>query len=316
MVAYIIRRLLWTPIVLVVVSFVTFTLGFYGPGDPVQVLMGQKNDPNVVERIRKERGLDKPFLEQYVNYIGGVVTRFDFGESYKFTGQNVGELIRPRVWNSVQLGFFGLSIGVVVGGLLGLVAALKQGTWLDPFIVTMGLFLSSLPVFILQPMLAVLLSRTLRLLPSSGWEPGLFGLQMLSPYVLMPGFILALGPLGGMIRLMRASTLEVVNQDYVRTGRAKGLPEGYVRLWYIGRNSILPIITTLGLAIASLVEGGFIMEQLYGVPGMGRLAIDAFFARDYPIIMAITLLIAASYVLANLLIDIVYTMVDPRIRLS
>jgi len=110
--------------------------------------------------------------------------------------------------------------------------------------------------------------------------------------------------------------LEVVNQDYVRTARAKGLPEGSVRTWYIGRNSILPIITVLGLSLASLVEGGFITEQLFGVPGIGRLAIDAFFARDYPIIMAITLMIATAYVLTNLLIDIVYTIVDPRIRLS
>ena len=145
------------------------------------------------------------------------------------------------MWNSLQLGLFGLTIGVLIGGLLGLVAALKQGTWLDPVIVTTALFLSSLPVFILQPFLAVLLSRTLRLLPSSGWEPGLFGLQILSPYIIMPGLILALGPIGGMARLMRASTLEVVNQDYVRTGRAKGLKESYVRLWYIGRNSVLPI---------------------------------------------------------------------------
>ena len=150
---------------------------------PTNYSIPQVNDPAVVERIRRERGLDKPFTEQYLNYITGVVTRFDFGESYKYVGQNVGDLIRPRIWNSVQLGLFGLSIGVLVGTALGLLAALKQGSWIDPVIVTSALFLSSLPVFILQPVLAVLLSRTLRLLPSSGWEPGLFGLQLLSPYV-------------------------------------------------------------------------------------------------------------------------------------
>ena len=126
MLVYLTRRLLWTPIVLFAVSFVTFTLGFYGPGDPVQVLMGQKNDPAVVERIRRERGLDKPFTEQYLNYITGVVTRFDFGESYKYVGQNVGDLIRPRIWNSVQLGLFGLSIGVLVGTAPAPVQAPRQ----------------------------------------------------------------------------------------------------------------------------------------------------------------------------------------------
>lgn len=316
MLAYILRRLLWTPIVLVIVSFVTFTLGHYGPGDPLQVLIGQKNNPELVERLRVERGLDKPFLEQYVNYIGGVVTRFDFGESYKYTGRTVNELIGTRVWNSVQLGLMALFIGVGVGTLLGLLAALNQGSRIDPIIVTTALLLSSLPVFLLQPILAVLLSRTLRLLPSSGWEPGLFGLQMLSPYVIMPGMILALGPIGGVARLMRASTLEVVNQEYVKAARAKGLTEGAVRFSYIGRNSVLPVITVLGLSLATLVEGGFIIELLYGIPGMGRLAIESFFARDYPVIMAITLIIATSYVLVNLLIDIVYTFVDPRIRLS
>ncbi len=302
--------------VLVIVSFVTFTLGQFGPGDPMQVLVGQKNNPELVERLRKERGLDKPFFEQYTNYITGVVTRLDFGESYKYTGRTVNELIGTRVWNSVQLGLMALFIGVGVGTLLGLVAALKQGTILDPIIVTSSLLLSSLPVFLLQPILAVILSRWLRLLPSSGWEPGLFGLQMLSPYVIMPGIILALGPIGGVARLMRASTLEVVNQEYVRAARAKGLTEGAVRMSYIGRNSVLPVITVLGLSLATLVEGGFIMELLYGIPGMGRLALDAFFARDYPVIMAITLIIATSYVLVNLLIDIAYTFVDPRIRLS
>ncbi len=316
MVAYIVRRLLWTPVVLIIVSFATFTLGYYGPGDPMQVLMGQKNNPEVVERLRKERGLDKPFFEQYVNYVTGVVTRFDFGESYKFTGQSVGDLIRPKIWNSVQLNLVGEVLGVTIGVVLGLLAALKQGSRWDPSIIISSLFLSSLPLFILQPFLAVIFSRMLRLLPSSGWEPGLFGLQILSPYIIMPGFILALGPIGSVARLMRASTLEVVNQDYVRTARAKGLPENAVRLWYIGRNSILPIITILGLSLASLVEGGFIMETLFGIPGMGRLALDSFFARDYPVIMAITLIIATAYVLANLAIDIVYTFVDPRIRLG
>lgn len=317
MLAYIVRRLIWTPIVLLVVTFVTFTLGHYGPGDPIQVLMGQKNNPDVVERIRRERGLDKPFVEQYLAYVFGDgseerrgVIRGDFGESYKFTGQRVGDLLREKVLVSAQIGAVALAVGVGIGMILGLAAALNQGRWIDPVTVSVALFLSSLPVFIVQPVLAYFLSRQLNLLPSSGWE------GLLHPKIIMPVMVMCLGPIGGIARLMRSSTLEVVNQDYVRTGRAKGLAEGSVRLHYITRNSVLPIFTVVGLSLAALVEGAFITETLFGIPGVGRLAVDAFFSRDYPVIMAITLLVAASYIMANLIVDIGYTFLDPRIRLS
>jgi peptide/nickel transport system permease protein len=141
------------------------------------------------------------------------------------------------------------------------------------------------------------------------------GLGIFSPKIIMPAFILSLGPIGGITRLMRSSTLEVVNQDFVRTARAKGLPEGAVRVHHIGRNAVLPIFTVVGLSLASLVEGGFISETLFGIPGIGRLAVESFFARDYPVIMAMTLLVATAYILANLIVDIGYTFLDPRIRL-
>ncbi|MBI2887796.1 MAG: ABC transporter permease [Chloroflexi bacterium] len=344
MLAYIIRRLVWTPFVLIAVSFITFTVGHYGPGDPVQVLMGQKNDPEIVDRVRRERGLDRPFWEQYVGYVIGApkeqpagmsaveyvfhfafserhpdrqgVIRGDFGESYKFLGQKVSDLIFSRVWVSVQLGSVALGVGVIIGMMLGLAAALNQGRWFDPVIVSGGLFLSSLPVFIVQPLLAFLLSRQLHLLPSSGWDSGVLGLGIFSPKIIMPALILSLGPIGGITRLMRSSTLEVVNQDYVRTARSKGLGERAVRINHIGRNAVLPIFTVVGLSLASLVEGGFISETLFGIPGIGRLAVESFFARDYPVIMAMTLLVAASYIIVNLLIDIGYTFLDPRITLG
>ncbi len=309
MAKYITRRLIWTPFVLLIVSFITFSLGHFGPGDPVQVLMGQKNNPIVVERIRKERGLDKPFLEQYVNYVKGVV-QGDFGESYRFTGQPVGDLIFGRVWVSAQLGAAALALGVLIGMIFGLIASVNQGRWTDPVTVTSALFMSSLPVFILQPLLAFVLSRQLHLLPSAGWE-GLF-----HPKVIMPLLVMSLGPIAGITRLMRASTLEVINQDYVRMGRAKGLPERHIRLHYITRNAVLPIFTVVGLSLASLVEGAFITETLFGIPGVGRLAVESFFARDYPVIMALTLLVAAAYIIANLIVDIGYTILDPRIRLQ
>ena len=314
MAAYILRRLLWMPVVLVAVSFITFAVGQYGPGDPVQVLMGQKNNPEVVERIRKERGLDLPIHEQYFRYAWGVL-HGDFGESYKYVGQKVSDLLINRVWVSVQLGAMGLAIGVTIGMLFGLAAALNQGKWIDPLIVSGGLLLSSLPVFIVQPLLAFVLSRQLHLLPSAGWQSGLFGLGIFSPTIIMPVIVLSLGPIGGITRLMRASTLEVVTQDYVRTARAKGLPERAIRIHHITRNSTLPVFTVVGMSLAGLVEGGFISETLFGIPGVGRLAVESFFARDYPVIMAITLLVATAYIVTNLVIDIGYTFLDPRIRL-
>jgi len=257
MTAYILRRLLWLPFLLIIVSFVTFALGHYGPGDPVQVLMGQKNDPVVVERIRAERGLDRPFLTQYfsyvlgdprdynadeplpaqlVNYLFGErhekrqgIIRGDFGESYRYQGQKVSDLLFGRIWPSFQLGLVSLALGVAIGMIFGVAAALNQGRKIDPMIVTGALFLSSLPVFILQPIAALLLARTLRMLPTAGWQtfcvvPNLSGdclVDLVQPrFIIMPALILCLGPIGGVARLMRASTLEVVNQDYVRSARA------------------------------------------------------------------------------------------------
>jgi len=352
MTAYILRRLLWLPFLLIIVSFVTFALGHYGPGDPVQVLMGQKNDPVVVERIRAERGLDRPFLTQYfsyvlgdprdynadeplpaqlVNYLFGErhekrqgIIRGDFGESYRYQGQKVSDLLFGRIWPSFQLGLVSLALGVAIGMIFGVAAALNQGRKIDPMIVTGALFLSSLPVFILQPIAALLLARTLRMLPTAGWQtfcvvPNLSGdclVDLVQPrFIIMPALILCLGPIGGVARLMRASTLEVVNQDYVRTARAKGLPEGQVRRDHITRNSVLPVFTVVGLSLATLVEGGFITETLFGIPGVGRLAVESFFQRDYPVIMAMTLLVATAYIITNLLVDVGYTFLDPRIRL-
>jgi len=318
MAAYIVRRLLWTPMVLLAVSFITFTVAQFGPGDPVEVLMGQKNDPVIVQRIRQERGLDKPFYVQYANYVIGVL-RGDFGESYQHIGQKVSDLIFSRVWVSVQLGALSLAIGVAIGVIFGLIAALNQGKWYDPVIVSTGLLLSSLPVFVIQPLLAFVLSRQLHLLPSSGWECAFYlgpmCIGVFHPKIIMPALILSLGPIGGITRLMRSSTLEVVNQDFVRTARAKGLSEGAVRWRHITRNSILPIFTVVGLSLATLVEGGFIAETLFGIPGVGRLAVESFFSRDYPVIMAMTLMVASAYIITNLVIDIGYTFLDPRIRL-
>jgi|DewCreStandDraft_5_1066085.scaffolds.fasta_scaffold00178_8 ABC-type dipeptide/oligopeptide/nickel transport system permease component len=307
MVRYIIRRLLWLPVVLLAVSFITFTLGYYAPGDPVEVMLGQRVNPAAAERLREELGLNRPFFERYTDFVLRAVNG-DFGESYKYRGQPVADLIADKVWVSVQLGLAGLALAFAIGIPLGILAALKQGTWLDDLIVGTTLVLNSIPVFFTLPMLLLIFVRTLRWLPSSGWG-GLFDSR-----IIIPAVVMALPGLAVITRQMRASTLDVLYQDYVRVARAKGLPESTVMVRHVVRNALLPLWTILGLSLGGLVEGFFVIETLYGIPGIGAMAVDSMFTRDYPVIMAITLLVATSFVLANLLVDIGYTFLDPRIR--
>jgi ABC-type dipeptide/oligopeptide/nickel transport system permease component len=307
MVRYIIRRLLWLPVVLLAVSFITFTLGYYAPGDPVEVMLGQRVNPAAAERLREELGLNRPLFERFTDFVLRAVNG-DFGESYKYRGQPVADLIADKVWVSIQLGLAGLALAFAIGIPLGILAALKQGTWLDDFIVGTTLVLNSIPVFFTLPMLLLIFVRTLHWLPSSGWG-GLFDSR-----IIIPAVVMALPGLAAITRQMRASTLDVLYQDYVRVARAKGLPESTVMVRHVVRNALLPLWTILGLSLGGLVEGFFIIETLYGIPGIGAMAVDSMFTRDYPVIMAITLLVATSFVLANLLVDVGYTFLDPRIR--
>lgn len=307
MTRYIIRRLLWLPVVLLAVSLITFTLGYYAPGDPVEVMLGQRVNPAAAERLREELGLNRPFFERYLDFVLRAANG-DFGESYKYRGQAVTDLIADKVWVSVQLGLAGLALAFALGIPLGILAALKQGTWLDDLIVGTTLVLNSIPVFFTLPMMLLIFVRTLHWLPSSGWG-GLFDSR-----IIIPAVVMALPGLAVITRQMRASTLDVLYQDYVRVARAKGLPESTVMVRHVVRNALLPLWTILGLSLGGLVEGFFVIETLYGIPGIGAMAVDSMFTRDYPVIMAITLLVATSFVLANLLVDIGYTFLDPRIR--
>ena len=304
---YIVRRLMWTPFLLLAVSFITFTLGRFGPGDPVQILMGQYNDPVAVERLRQTMGLDKPFFVQYGLYIKNAV-QGDLGESYKFRGRDVSELISSKIWVSAQLGIAAMILSLGLGIPLGFYAAIKQGTWIDTATVSVTLFFMSVPVFLTAPALLIIFSLWLGILPTHGWG-GFFDTR-----IIMPALVLGIPGVAGLTRLTRASTLEVLAQDYIRTARAKGLREFVVRYRHILRSALIPIFTVVGLSLATLVSGAFITERFFGIPGIGLLAINSFFARDYPIIMALVLIIAVAFVIANLIVDMGYRFIDPRIR--
>lgn len=304
---YILRRLVWTPFLLLAVSMITFALGQYGPGDPVQVLMGQYQNQEAMERIRVSKGLDKPAYHQYLIYVKNVL-RGDLGESYKYRGRSVSELIPKRMWVSTQLGIAATLISLFIGIPLGAYTAVKQGTWIDPVVVGITVLFMSVPVFLTGPGLLMIFSLKLGWLPAHGWG-GFFDAR-----IVMPALVLGIPGVAIITRLTRSSTLEVMAQDYVRTARAKGLTEFVVLNRHILRNALIPLITVVGMSLAGLIAGAFIVEFMFGIPGIGQLGIESFFARDYPIIMALTLIGAAALVLANLVVDIGYVFIDPRIR--
>jgi ABC-type dipeptide/oligopeptide/nickel transport system permease component len=309
MLAYLIRRLLWLPVLLVIVSFITFTLGYYGPADPIVALLGQHYDPEIAAQLAHEYGFDQPFFVQYLKYLERVA-HLDFGESIKYRNQSVLRLLVPRLLITIQLNAVSSFIGVALGIALGVFAALQRGRLADRAVVFGVVFGRALPVFVAGPILLFLFARTIPVLPPGGWD-GIFSRSAILPVVL-----LAIGPMAIFARQTRAGMLEVMGQDYIRTARSKGLREKGIVVAHALRNAFIPLLTILGFLLGSLVEGTFLTEAIFGIPGVGQFAFEALGGRDYPVIITITLLGAVAYALGNLWADLFYGVVDPRIRQS
>ncbi len=309
MLAYMVRRLMWTPVLLVIVSIIVFVLGTYGPGDPVEVRLGQNYTPQAAERLREQLGLNDSIAVQWSRYVWGAV-QGDFGESFVFQGRTVWEILAPRLWVSAQLNLAAFLITLVFGIPLGFYAAKRQGTWSDPTVVLTTLALFALPVFIIAPFLIWLFALQLDWVPVAGWG-GFFDKR-----IILPALTMGVPGIAVFTRLMRASTLDVLGQEYIRTARSKGLAEMVVNYRHIARNALIPIMTIMGFTFAGLFAGSLITEIIFGIPGVGRISLDSIFARDFPVITAIVLIGSTMLVLANLLIDFAYTIVDPRIRLQ
>lgn len=326
---YVLRRLLLAPVILFAVSVVTFSLGRFAPGDYVDIQAGDRAKPETVERIKDERGLNDPVYQQYGRYIWNFV-QGDFGTSVKYRGVDVEEVIFPRLWVTLQYNIIASVLVFAIGLPVGTWAALKRGTWLDPFAIGTFLLLASVPVVVSIPLLQWLLAVKLDLLPSGGWETtDLFGgalrwdavntnfgeVGIFSKQIILPVIILTVPGIGGVARYMRAQVLDVLDQDYVRTARAKGLEEFAVVGRHVVRNAMLPIATIMGFELAGLLSGSIFLETLLGIPGIGSYAFESITSRDYDSIMAIVLIGSAAFMLANLLVDIAYGFIDPRIRL-
>ena len=309
MLVYILRRLLWTPVLLLLAAFFVFFMGTVAPGDPAELRLGNRATPERVDRLREQLGLNDPLPIRYMRFIGNAL-KGDLGESYVFQGKTVTSLIGPRLLVSVQLNIAASIVALSVGLPLGFYAAKRQGTKTDPAILISMLILYAMPVFFTAPFLILFFAVKLHWVPASGWN-GMFSTQ-----VILPALTIGIPGAAIFVRHMRASTLEVIGQEYIRTAHAKGMSNFVINYRHVARNAFLPILTLLGFTLAGIFGGSLIVELIYGIPGVSRLSLDAIFQRDFPVLTALVLLGSLMLVLANLVIDIGYTVIDPRIRLK
>jgi ABC-type dipeptide/oligopeptide/nickel transport system permease component len=316
--SYIIRRLLIIPLILLVVSFITFVLGRYGPSDYVEIQAGPRANEETIERIRVERGLNDPILEQYADWLTNFL-QGDFGTSVKYRGIPVQDVLMPRLWVTVQINVVVILLSWMIALPVGTWAALRRGTWLDPFTIGLLLVPASIPVLVATPILQWLFVVQLGLLPSGSWSDAeYFGVKLgvFSKEAILAVLLLTVPTLAGIARFMRAQIIEVMDQDFVRTAHAKGLAVNVVVWRHIARNALLPIVTLFGFELAALTGGAIIVETLLGIPGMGQFAFEAVQSRDYDSIMAVVMLGSLLFMIAMLIVDVAYGFIDPRIRLG
>ena len=312
MVSYILRRILSTLPVMGIVALFVFSLLYIAPGDPAAVIAGDQASPADVERIRQGLGLDRPFLVQFGTWLWKIL-HGDLGTSI-FTNLPVSSMIAQRIEPTFSLMAITLVLTILIAVPLGVVAAWKAGSWVDRTIMAFAVFAFSLPVFVVGYVLAYVFALQFEWLPVQGYTPLTAGFWPWLQNLILPAVALGTVYIALIARITRASMLEVLQQDYVRTARAKGLDQRNILFVHALKNAAVPIVTVIGIGIALLIGGAVVTESVFAIPGLGRLTIDAILRRDYPVIQGIVLLFSFVYVLVNLLVDLTYTLVDPRIR--
>lgn len=300
---YVSRRLISAIITLLFVITITFFLMHAVPGGP---FTGEKTlKPQILKNLNEKYGLDKPILVQYKNYLVSL-SRFDLGPSYRHTGQSVNQIIARTFPVSAKLGGIAILISILFGIPMGVLSALKRGQWEDKVIMVVATVGIAVPMFVLATVGMILFGVNLKWLPTSG-------LKSFKHYIL-PATSLAFFPMAFIARLMRSSMLDVINQDYVRTAKAKGLDKFTVIFIHALKNSLLPVITYLGPLTAGILTGSFVVERIFTIPGLGKFFIDSITNRDYSIIMGVTIFYGFILIMMNLIVDIAYVFVDPRIK--
>jgi peptide/nickel transport system permease protein len=304
--------LLTTIPVMAIVALFVFSLLYIAPGDPAAVIAGDQASPQDVERIRLSLGLDRPFLVRFVEWAG-LVLQGDLGTSM-FTGLPVTELIKQRIEPTLSLMVVTLAFAILVAVPIGVLAAWKAGGVLDRLFMAFAVLGFSVPVFVVGYLLAYIFALQLDWLPAQGYTPIFEGLWPWFESLVLPAIALGFVYIALIARTTRAAMLEVLSQDYVRTARAKGLGEGGILFLHALKNAAVPIVTVIGIGVALLIGGAIVTESVFAIPGLGRLTIDAILQRDYPLIQGIVLMFSMVYVFVNLAVDLIYTLLDPRIR--
>ncbi len=312
MLTYLIKRVLSVIPVLIVVAVIVFLMLRLTPGDPAAIIAGDAATSQDIAQIRDKLGLEEPMVIQFGIWVGNMLTG-DFGDSFYYK-RTVSSMIADRVGPTVALATFTIILACIVAIPLGTIAAYKQGSWLDRAVMGMSVIGFSVPVFVIGYMMIYLFAVKLDWFPVQGYQPIADGIGGFLYRLVMPSAALSIIFIALIARMTRTSVLEVLNEDYIRTARAKGLEESKVMTRHALRNAAVPIVTVIGFAIAILIGGVVVTESVFVIPGLGTLTLDAIQGRDYPTVQALIMLFSVVYVLINLVIDVIYTLLDPRIR--
>lgn len=305
MLKYIAKRILALIPVMLGVSLLIFSILYFTPGDPASLVLGEQASEESKEAWRDNYGLNDPFWVQYTDYIKGIVLEGDFGDSYK-TGKPIVSTLMERFPITFMLAVLAATVAMVVGVLLGVLAANHKNSWIDAVAGVFGMIGVSMPMFWFALVLIMFFSVKLQWFPVSGW----YGPK----YWVLPSIALGLNHTASIMRITRSSMLDCIRQDYVRTARSKGQTESVITRHHVFRNALIPIITAVGTCLGIALGGAVILEQIFSIPGLGRLMVDGINGRDYPQVRGSVMLLALSFSLVNLLVDVLYTYVDPRIK--
>ena len=312
MIAYILRRLALLVPVMLIVGTITFTLVQLTPGDPAAVMLGSEATPDQVAALREELGLDQPLYQRYPRWLSDVL-RLDLGRSI-FLNRPVSEAILDRMTPTLQLSLYALVIAIVIGVPAGVLAALNRNSFLDRALMLMAMGGTAIAGFFLGILLILLFAVTLRWLPSGGYAALTEDPVQHFRSMILPSLAVGISIAGLPARLIRSTMLDVLHEDYIRTAVAKGLPPRSVAVRHALRNAMMPAITVFGYTLGDLLGGAVVVETVFSLPGMGQLVINSIARRDFPVIQGVVMATAAFYLLSSLLVDILYTFIDPRVR--
>ncbi|HQY31891.1 MAG TPA: ABC transporter permease [Thermomicrobiales bacterium] len=311
---YILRRLILLIPVILIVGIVVFMLVHLTPGDPAQVILGDSATPEALANLREELGFNDPLPIQFLHWFGGVL-RLDFGDSI-FIGVPVTQAIADRLQPTVLLTTYALFFQILIGVPAGVISAVRHNSIIDRFFTIVAISGAATPTFFLGILLILFFAVRLRWLPSGGYVPITEDPAAHFRAMIMPAFALGFSSAGLLARLVRSSMLDVLREDYVRTAFAKGLEERAVVVGHALRNALIPALTVIGTSVGALLGGAVVTETVFTIPGMGRLVVQSISRRDYPVIQGAVMLIAVTYVLINLFVDLLYVYIDPRVRLG